>query len=703
MLSKRSKSIWAATTTTVIMGIIIGCGGGSGTGGSTSVPTGNAAVVATSVGSYQSLSAGIAYPFSAIMASSPSGSTLHSLGMLSPLYRNYLVRLKPQQPLTLNPELNLYSDNGTTTATGLTFHYYTDSAGKDPAGTMSVNSPTGNFNYTSYPATVAVAVNLTAGNLPCQGSASITFGGDSGSNALKGTLKLTRNSEVLTVNLNLSDSMQVSGTLSISESGSTIEATNLNGPVTGNIALNVALQPQGFTGTGTINLTNDAITLDFTSPKGASCKLDSSGDLIVTYPSGTTDTIKNPLSATLSGALGVTGSTTGTNTTGTNTTGTNTTGTNTTGTNTTGTNTTGTTTGSYSGQGDGTLEYANAPVTISGTPSNGSSPATISSGNKNKQLVGNVQFYGVYWSSPTAQPKTLAIDPNNQTVTRAWSINSSSQIVGEVDGNASDVVPLYWPTPTATPVELKVLPGTVSCAAQWINDSGEIVGWSSSGQNNTSGYPATVPVYWKSYTASPVQLAGATNTMPSYISNSGAILGQIESLDGGIGDGGAGGYFPVVWKSPTATATSLGPNEETEPFGMSQSGIVTGTLNGAAETWSPNSYAAKALPAPAAYAGSGLTLNSAGAVLGYYLSKSQTLHLAVWEPNKNPFFVDELVPASTNADWILTTYYYGFFDLIDDVKFIPTILFDDYSMVVAAQNKAGTVFSNVYLAPSKAP
>ena len=121
---------------------ILGCGGGGGgaasseqTTGGTQL-TGNAAVRAAAVSSYQSVAAGIGYPVQALLASAPSGSKV-PLGVGSSL-RSVLTVAKQMRATKRTParQPRLHSRVSTSTATmacltvpPTPITFYTDSAG----------------------------------------------------------------------------------------------------------------------------------------------------------------------------------------------------------------------------------------------------------------------------------------------------------------------------------------------------------------------------------------------------------------------------------------------------------------------------------------------------------------------------------------------------------------------------------------------
>ena len=280
----------------LVLGIIgvwaTGCGGGGGSSSPVKVPTGNLAVQSGVLAGYQTLSAGRYFLLPAIEAAAPSGAFAGRVGGGS----SSAIALRPgpralantATALTEIAPLNLYTDGGVVNGSKETFSYFTDVSGTSPAGKITLTVEGGQTigNYLSYPVTVDIDVNVTGGNLPCQGTAQAVFGAASGQNTLKGSLTLTKNQEVATVDLALSDLFEVSGTMTILENGSTISISNISGVVTENLALEFTMTPQNDSGIGTMDLMTGQLVLVITDPAGASCNVDGAGDLLINFGDG---------------------------------------------------------------------------------------------------------------------------------------------------------------------------------------------------------------------------------------------------------------------------------------------------------------------------------------------------------------------------------------------------------------------------------
>jgi len=224
---------------------------------------GNQAFQASAVAGYQALGAGVSYPFKALQLASPTGSVIHSLSVSNNLlnsigsalfkHRSYLT-----DSLEFVPYLNLYGGYGFN-GNILLMSFYSDAAGMQSAGSITVTLPTDITNpldptsYASYPATIKIELNITGGNLPCTGSLLIIFTGRSGANTMTGTNTLTRDNVVFKLNLALDNQMNATGSITIQESGATIEATNVQAPAFGDLTCDITINPYGWTGTGELN------------------------------------------------------------------------------------------------------------------------------------------------------------------------------------------------------------------------------------------------------------------------------------------------------------------------------------------------------------------------------------------------------------------------------------------------------------------
>lgn len=584
-----------------LFALLAGCSSGSSPTKSTPLLKGNAVHRAAIIAGYQSFASGVAYPFNALKIASPTGSAIKAgkaaAANDSPVTLSQMLTM-PIRPkttrsasLTFIPALNLYAADLVLTNHVFTVNYFSDAAGTQSAGSVITTLPdnTTDTNYKTYPVKVPIVVNLTGGKLPCYGTVTVTFTGPTGKNTMTGTLTLPKNNIAFTLNLALTDDLQVSGSITGQENGATIRLTNCTGPLFGDLHCDLEIDPYGWKGTATGSLLTGQFSTSVNTSTGiSSSTVDSSGNLIITYPDKTTETVTDPLVASLIAGGSSTGPT-GTGTTG---------GTTGTGTGTTGTGGTGST--AYNApvqlvipQGYDSVAHvqaitsANIALGLTGNavgvyatawtsatnavilpPLQGASGTpdvqTIAQAGNATQIVGGSGLsYYVYrplvWTGVSYTPQALQ---NSDSFGLAVSINAGGQIVG-VGGTTStnnaikvglasfgNAHALYWSSATAAPAVLTPLVAGSYAGAFSINTKGQIVGYA----YNAAG--TLVPVYWSSPTASPVALAapaGITSLFVAGIDNFGHIAGY--SITGT--DQFSQTFSPLFWSSPTATPTAL--------------------------------------------------------------------------------------------------------------------------------------------------
>lgn len=455
--------LWVLAACTSVF--LAGCGGSGDAVGSSYNLTTNQAVRAASVGSHKSAATGAAFTYKLVRMASPGSSVIHSN--------------KPfGGPVTKDSITGLYQAAAVQGADGTyTVQYYTDAAATDEAGTLTFKPPAGFPDYPTYPAVVPASVNITKGPVPCNGSATITFSGTTGANRLLGDLHLTKDKIDYHFDMNLSDALGVTGTITIKENGQEIEATNLHGPALGTIACDILIKPTNWTGTGSLKLADGKIKLTLnTEPNDSGCDFDGSGNLVIDNPDGTHATVTDPLNADLTDTSGGGG-------------------------------------GGGGGGGTGTFQE---PVRING-PTGFGIVRVLGSG----QMTGyDGSGNGIYWSSTNAAPTTL-----KQRVTGAKVSAQGLAIVGskvEVVGfetNGSTVKPIIWKDVTQAPTLLQVVS---TGKAFGINSSGKVVGVADG-----------KPVIWDSVNGGP---AAALKTSPYNISRATHIAnnGVIADLEVGI-------------------------------------------------------------------------------------------------------------------------------------------------------------------------
>jgi hypothetical protein len=586
--------------------VLSGCGGGSGSGGGTAIPQGNAGVRAIAIAADQSIAGGRAFPLAAVLDTAPKGSVFtraaQAHGKTAPTRAG-------GGTLVFDPSDGLYK---TYTITGNTesVAYYTDAAGTKSAGTasMTIVGATGfDTAYTAYPVTVNFTANVTAGTLPFHGTGTVVYNGPTGANSLTGKFTLPLNNVVVSGNLSLDSNSNVSGNVDVLESGATLHVTNISGNLSSDLTGNISSDPYGWKGTGTFNLQTGKFSITLATGTGtAMASSDAAGSLTLHFADGTSQTITNPLTSTLAGSDTGTGSTNGGGGTGSST---------------------------YNAPvmlvlpqgsidlaspeavtsanvalavvGDSTGNYTvawtnpNSPVKLPLIP-NSTDTYTLAMAGNSTQIVGgsggsNYYFTPAVWTGASYTPQ--ALQKGASTVALATSINTGGQIVGVAGSEASnghnritiglaifdDAQALYWPGAAAAPAILKPLVAGGSAGAIGINNNGEIVGYA---------YDATgtlVPVSWSSPTATPIALAlpsGVTSGQVVGIDNAGHLAGNSITNNGS--DPNAATYAPLFWSSPTAAPTVLPlPKGATGGVvsGLSGNGMIVGTAASHVVVW----------------------------------------------------------------------------------------------------------------------
>ncbi|HWD40046.1 MAG TPA: hypothetical protein VG944_14450, partial [Fimbriimonas sp.] len=292
-LIRAPKSLTAAAVGVSVL--LTSCGGGGGGGGSTpKAPTGNLAVKYQAVTSVQSLDTGTNFPFLAVKRTAPPG--LHFSAM----------RPNAAPPNNFLAGLDLYFaevDN----ANKITLNLFTDQGLTKSAGSMSMTIE-GQTNvsttFSKYPVVVDLSANVTGGNLSFTGSGKISILDSNGKNTLTGLITMAKNHASAQLNMSLDDTGKIGGTIVVKQNGMTSTMTNLTGDFS-SITGDVTVAPQGWTGKATISLLNGSFseTLD-DHGKTITDSINPSGNLIINYPDGTSETVSEPLSYTLGTTTG---------------------------------------------------------------------------------------------------------------------------------------------------------------------------------------------------------------------------------------------------------------------------------------------------------------------------------------------------------------------------------------------------------------
>ena len=284
----------------------------SSSGGGAAPPpkplSGYVAEQAAIVSGYQTFQGGLSYPLLQVEATLPASSPLKP-GLAAGLVRMLVQSVRKAASgaaatptLTYDGTLGLYESGFTISGAVITDHFYSDSVGTQSAGTLSVTYPSGTTipalgqASATPPYTMTIAADITAGNLPISGSGTIALQDSTGAGEIKGTFTLTKAQEAVTADLSLSDTGAVTGTAQIAQSGETISVTGLSGPFNGTINGNVAVAPQGYTGTVAMSIFTASFTITLNTGKGtASGTVTPQGALAITFDDGTTETLLNPV------------------------------------------------------------------------------------------------------------------------------------------------------------------------------------------------------------------------------------------------------------------------------------------------------------------------------------------------------------------------------------------------------------------------
>lgn len=576
-----------------------GGGGGASTAPVTPALTGNTAIHAAVVSGYQVFQGGLSYPLLQVQATLPPGNALKPAlaAVLQKRLGASALALVPALPLQLDTVLSLYSAGFTISGNSIQDQFFSDSAGTQSAGNLVVSYPAGttisSLGVTSatLPVTMSISANITGGTLPMSGSGTIRLNDASGAGEIKGTLNLTATSVQASADLNLDAAGNITGSATITQNGQTITVTGLSGPFTGTITGNVAVAPQGYTGTVSLSLAG-SFSITLATPSGTATGSFGTGGLTIAYPDGSQEAIVTPLTtqpatppatATISGTLY------------------------------TDTNKNGVLDNTETG-------IPSLTVTLTG-PSGSTTTTTASTG---AYAFSNLAA-GSYTVSSPATSGTAALETQSPiSVTLASGQNAAAVNFG------------YLPPPAGTvtfgvPVTLGL--GTAGVAPDLplgINNLGQIIGQS---PNSSSG------VFWSgpAATAQPLpQLAGGTVTLPSVINNSGEIIGEAFNVLSGS----------PVWATPTSAPTLVAA-------GNFQSLNDNGQIVGFNSFWaSASSQAATLGPLPGFAAVQAMAINASGLIVGMSINSGLPFQPTFWSsPTSGPAALPGL-PETFNAFYV---------------------------------------------------
>ncbi|MDQ6764875.1 MAG: dockerin type I domain-containing protein [Verrucomicrobiota bacterium] len=178
--------------------------------------------------------------------------------------------------------------------------------------------------------------------------------------------------------------------------------------------------------------------------------------------------------------------------------------------------------------------------------------------NASGQMVGNVfndtasYARGLFWSSPSSSPVTLAGLPAavNNAFNARHVLNDAGQMVGEAFNDAGTIdTAVYWASSTSAPIDLGTLGGEfIYSTAQGINNSGRIVGFSFGNGSSERG------VFWANSSSSPLALpplsAQLGEAVANAINDAGQIVGRAHNSDSTI-------ERAVLWPNSSSAPTDL--------------------------------------------------------------------------------------------------------------------------------------------------
>ncbi|HLK14411.1 MAG TPA: hypothetical protein VKT78_06375, partial [Fimbriimonadaceae bacterium] len=503
-----------------------GCGGSGVGGGGGPQLTGNAAVRAVALSSYQSAGL-VSYLLQALANTAPTPSPIR-----------FLIRAKKgaaaatRQAGYFNQSyidvLDLYVGQIQLSGTTLTQPYTWGLSGQS-AGSVVMFARTG----LSYPEPVYITVDTTAGNIPCTGKMQVTYTDGAGACTVTGSLINTHTGALTAFNLTLDDSLNIAGSITIRESNATV-SLSVRGTLPADLLCNVSVSPGGISGTGTINPFTSNFSMNLTTPAGAAtAEIDQLGHLALNYADGRNETVVNQAGAALTAGPGVTGS----------------------------------------------LPVYQTPLLVSAsyhaTSMSPRSPFLVGNANANGQFLvtslssGSLEYSASSVGSPTSLPGGFRPTwlTNSGLITGyngAYlpSVTSAPQVlqapgylplldqvfvsdagvflsVSGFDNNAPGPGNLLaWTSPTSPPQVVQVPSGSTIVRVEAMAPGGAFVG---------SFNDFTVPLYWSSYTATPMPLRLPDIHTPN--------CSSMFIADGGRIAANAGA--PVYWASPTEQATAL--------------------------------------------------------------------------------------------------------------------------------------------------
>jgi len=588
---------------------VVGCGGGGGTGAAGG--GGGAANNKVLSGTNLNIGVGVTIAKSTDVAIVPF-SVLNSVnpgaGPGFPVTRS--------SAPTFVPGLNLYSAS-TITGKVLTTSFYSDAAGKNSAGKLTVVSTEPIGSAYTYPVSFHATGAISGGSIPLSADFSIVFSDSHGANTLKGTLTLSKDNIAMILNMSLDDagkvgsSGSIKSTYSYNYQGTPIPVsttlTNLTGSPTTTIHGDASVDAtvpvfgdQKGTGAGVLDLINGTFTLNVTAGplQGFLADFNRGNDtLTVNTGSGFSDVVNGASGFNLGTLLK-------------------------------------TTTSSGAGY--------QAPSTVQG-----SGRVNVEQTLGDGEMVGfsldpSNKTTGYYWPNPTAVPQELPA-PTGGSHTSAHGIatySGQTVVVGSYSSSSGTIQPCFWIDTSGSHV---FQPYTASGTLPY---GGEFEGISANG-NTIVGFS-----YSQTFVKSPIAyISGSLYNLPGDGRHSNLMALAVDNSNDILGAGDGLSPYPGIWSNAsvdpstsqiTAKFVALpefnGLNTTVQAVHISDNGVVVGGDGQIGLYWQKSEgFAPHPLPMGSNAGATGYAVNHAGTQAAgslYAVSPSTTTDLSFWSTLK---------------------------------------------------------------------
>jgi len=262
----------------------------------------NQVVHATVISSHQSYHAALGYALPAWSFALPSTSPFKPAiaralkSRLRPVQADAYATPETQPAVTYSDDLGLYVTDFIQSGNSAGMNFYTDAAATIPAGAVTLTLPAGiiagTYTTSQFPVTIQITANITAGKMPCTASGTLVMLDALPSGTLQGSMTLPKVGLSLTASLALDDTLNATGSISITQNGEQITLTNLQGSIGGTLSGSVVVMPQNYTGTANVSILNGTSSMILNTPNGvATAGTGTNGILAIQYPDGSTETI----------------------------------------------------------------------------------------------------------------------------------------------------------------------------------------------------------------------------------------------------------------------------------------------------------------------------------------------------------------------------------------------------------------------------